>query len=1064
MKTEVSFGGLDHRAVQHVRQGEMLLMQPSRRRAGRCSAVWRRCCFFRRRWRRFFFVLPPASGELRWDREPERAASEEADGRVQLIDVHCVMTLGDKKGTLFRVVCLDRQYKLRSPNRESMKLWVSALTQLIRQERGNAKRRCLHESSFLHGAIEARLSAKGNVVRLGDLKETLAQINIEVDDDQLREISLEFDEHGKGYLDLHEFKELCHKLAVRDTAKTVFKKFAEPLPREENMKVAAESASKAGVTVEAMSFEGFQSFVATTQDGELLDGGPPGLQAFFQQLNEPDVIEANGKRYLTELTFTKLLSSKANSLVDPNRLKAAYEDMTRPLSEYWISTSHNTYLEADQLIGMSSLEQYIDVLMRGCRCVEIDCWDGDDGEPVVTHGHTATTNVDFAGVIRVCKEHGFVKSPYPLILSLEVHCSNRQIGRMGEIMHKVLGNQLLLLAYDGSHVPDLTSPEAAQNKVIVKAKVPKHVHERWAQGSWAQQMQEEEDVDEEESDLAEDVVVIEGQKLKDRLVKASTSLKRYTPRLDHKESQPTSEEVMAKLSGYAQQIYLVAHSLTKTKGDLEGKLGQLMPCNVVSFSEGCAAKLVKHLGVEKARKHHCVHLSRVYPNAGRVDSSNFDPLPMWLAGFQLVALNYQTVDLANIMNEGKFRYNNGGCGYVLKPPPIGHGKLGAAPSQRCTVHLRVVSGHNLPRPVGVDAVLRQGKTVSSPVNPFVRVTVRGVKSDYAVKRTKRVLDNGFNPHWDEQLDFEVGVPDVAMLVFEVMHVVADLPQHHPKLPRTSHHAATEKVFLDSENWLRAHLVPAELLAAVAVPLAGAREGLRWAQLRDLHHQHLELCGLFVELRVEGAGAETLRSKRKELATDLEAKANGALAGAAVGAASPPKSVAAPVHLQSVPAMGQQTKQFPDGHDGDRPVDADAGVVLDEPRTKLGAPPVQAVGMVADVPPSLADCVSAERDARQQLPEAAPKAEVARDLEVGHPAAKAQVSELPNIGDVLSGAAGRSLEAAATPTGAGEAGAPTNLPDGSHTAPEEAPPNDDSMGPRANVNTVPSKWRLKKIEL
>ena len=45
-------------------------------------------------------------------------------------------------------------------------------------------------------------------------------------------------------------------------------------------------------------------------------------------------------------------------------------DMTHPLTDYFVSSSHNTYLVGQQWRGESTVEGYIRVLLAGCRCVE----------------------------------------------------------------------------------------------------------------------------------------------------------------------------------------------------------------------------------------------------------------------------------------------------------------------------------------------------------------------------------------------------------------------------------------------------------------------------------------------------------------------------------------------------------------------------------------------------------------------------------------------------------------------------------------------------------------------
>ena len=67
---------------------------------------------------------------------------------------------------------------------------------------------------------------------------------------------------------------------------------------------------------------------------------------------------------------------------------AAAGPLDAPLHHYWISSSHNTYIqdsgETSQLSGTSSDDIYKRVLCQGCRSVELDCWDGANGEPMIT--------------------------------------------------------------------------------------------------------------------------------------------------------------------------------------------------------------------------------------------------------------------------------------------------------------------------------------------------------------------------------------------------------------------------------------------------------------------------------------------------------------------------------------------------------------------------------------------------------------------------------------------------------------------------------------------------------
>lgn len=81
--------------------------------------------------------------------------------------------------------------------------------------------------------------------------------------------------------------------------------------------------------------------------------------------------------------FLSYLMSEDNSIIPPDKI-VLNADMDQPLNHYFIKSSHNTYLSGNQYKGKSSVEMYRQVLLAGCRCIELDCWNGND-EPIVTH-------------------------------------------------------------------------------------------------------------------------------------------------------------------------------------------------------------------------------------------------------------------------------------------------------------------------------------------------------------------------------------------------------------------------------------------------------------------------------------------------------------------------------------------------------------------------------------------------------------------------------------------------------------------------------------------------------
>ncbi|XP_067055342.1 inactive phospholipase C-like protein 1 [Acropora muricata] len=427
--------------------------------------------------------------------------------------------------------------------------------------------------------------------------------------------------------------------------------------------------------------------------------------------------------------------------------KSVCQDMTHPLSHYFIASSHNTYLIDNQLSGSSSVEAYVDALKKGCKCVELDCWDGSGDEPIIYHGHTLTSKILFRDVVEAIDEHAFVKSPYPLILSIENHCSVKQQQVMAKYLKEIFQDKLYTIQ-PGENECYLPSPEALREKILIKnKKLPPDVETDTGE------------VSDDEEEPEETIPISNGDLKLERQNSKHGSLKRQIVKDPNKKPKKTIK-LARELSD------LVTYCKSVAFQDFHHSSENQKYWEMCSFSENVARRLTQNFP-EELVNYNKSFLSRIYPSGKRVDSSNYNPQEMWNCGCQMVALNYQTPGVMMNLNTGKF-LENGGCGYVLKPAVMREEIAYFNPNTKDVIpgispqilQIKVISGQQFPKPKGSTA---KGEVI----DPFITIEIFGIPADIAQERTRTVPHNGFNPVFDESFEFHINFPDLALVRFVV---------------------------------------------------------------------------------------------------------------------------------------------------------------------------------------------------------------------------------------------------------------------------------------------------------
>ncbi|XP_066565560.1 1-phosphatidylinositol 4,5-bisphosphate phosphodiesterase eta-1 isoform X2 [Amia ocellicauda] len=704
---------------------------------------------------------------------------------------------------------------LVTSNPEEARTWITGLKYLmagISDEDSLAKRQRTHDQWMKQTFEEADKNGDG-LLNIEEIYQLLHKMNVNLPRRKVRQMFQEADtDEQQGTLTYEEFSVFYKMMSLR---------------RDLFLLLMCFSDKKDHLTVEELAHflrtEQKMNNVTTEYCLDIID-----KFEVSEENKEQDVLGIDG--------FTSFMRSPACDVFNPLH-QEVNQDMDQPLCNYFIASSHNTYLTGDQLLSQSKTDMYTWVLQAGCRCVEVDCWDGPDGEPMVQHGYTLTSKISFKAVIETINKHAFVKNEYPVILSIENHCSIQQQKKIAQYLKEIFGEKLDLgrvLTRDSKELP---SPNNLKGKILIKGKrLPPYLAADAEEGEVSDDdsadeieddfklkhsssngksdhqvesfirkkldslLKESQIGDKEDSDSFSIRALLRatheglnvnlkpnsclkesGKKSQSRSFISFSKHKKHGKSRAKSQSTDIEEEGQHEASGKdAGQSYRAGRrrktmKLSRDLSDVvvftnsvasQDILDEGTPGNVLSFSEIRAHQLVHHKP-EQFILFNQKQLSRIYPSAYRIDSSNFNPQAYWNVGCQLVALNYQTEGRMMQLNRAKFMVN-GNSGYVLKPQPMNKGSfnpfsddpLPAYPKKQLV--LKIISGQQLPKPP--DSMLGDRGEI---IDPYVEVEIIGLPVDCCKEQTRVVDDNGFNPVWEETLTFTLHMPELALVRFLV---------------------------------------------------------------------------------------------------------------------------------------------------------------------------------------------------------------------------------------------------------------------------------------------------------
>uniref|UniRef100_A0A162AIV1 Phosphoinositide phospholipase C n=1 Tax=Daucus carota subsp. sativus TaxID=79200 RepID=A0A162AIV1_DAUCS len=439
-----------------------------------------------------------------------------------------------------------------------------------------------------------------------------------------------------------------------------------------------------------------------------------------------------------------------NEQLNPPISHQIHQDMDSPLSHYFIYTGHNSYLTGNQLSSDCSDAPIIEALQNGVRVIELDIWPNSSGDDVnVLHGRTLTTPVKLLKCLSSIKEHAFVASEYPVVITLEDHLTPELQAKVADMVTQTFGEALFVPDSEG--IKQLKSPNSMKKRFIISTKPPKEYLQA-------------KKVDKDETNSP--------QKVKDgdegAWGKELTSLKLGTTRdkVDPDKvrrlslSEPELEKAVAThgkaiVSDYGRGKHTKV-AFFEWPNYLPGD-SQVHPAEYIEgVPEGYTFRLVELQStdcLDTWSSDGCIqYAGRASPGLARITTRrSFGKgygRSLWLM-------------------HGMFRAN-GGCGYIKKPDfllkagpdnEIFDPETALPPKTKLKVTLYTGEGwYNDFKDTHYDSY--------SPPDFYARIGIAGVEADTVMKKTKTQEDTWI-PNWNEEFEFPLTIPELALLRVEV---------------------------------------------------------------------------------------------------------------------------------------------------------------------------------------------------------------------------------------------------------------------------------------------------------